>query len=169
AFVESVNQKGGIRNSEAPDTMLQKWLTVITQNEIADKTIIQNICEQEEEIGMVVSELARLSEDTVVRQQYQSRQEFIMLYNKRINDLKSGIEMADQMTEIANQMVEKEMRRAEKEMRRAEKESQRAEKESKRAEKESKRAEKAETAVIASRSAADRQNLHPAYLWQTAL
>ncbi|MDR1687158.1 MAG: Rpn family recombination-promoting nuclease/putative transposase, partial [Clostridiales bacterium] len=56
AFVESVNQKGGIRNSETPDTMLQKWLTVITQNEIADKTIIQNICEQEEEIGMVVSE-----------------------------------------------------------------------------------------------------------------
>ncbi|MDR1688924.1 MAG: hypothetical protein LBS21_09995, partial [Clostridiales bacterium] len=128
------------------------WLAVITQKDIADKTIIKNICEQEEEIGMVVSELARLSEDSIVRQIYQRRQDDIMLYNKRISDYRNGMEQESLRADKESRRAEKESRRAEKESLRAEKESRRAEKESQRAEKESRRAEKAESALASQKS-----------------
>ena len=86
--------------------MLAKWLTVITEKDIEDKSIIKNICVEQEEIGMAVSTLVRLSEDKVTRQEYQKRQDEIMLYNNRIDGYKRRAEqaeatVADQAREIA--------------------------------------------------------------------
>ena len=112
-----------IGKGETGETMLANWLAVITEKDIEDKAIIKNICEEQEEIGMAVSELVRLSEDKVTRQAYQRRQDEIMLHNKRINDYE-------------NMKL------------RAEQESRRAEQESRRAEEESRRAETAESALV---------------------
>jgi len=86
AFVKNINKKSGFGEGETLDSMLTKWLTVIAEKDIEDKTIIKNICEEQEEISMAVSELVRLSEDKITRQAYQKRQDEIMLYNKRLND-----------------------------------------------------------------------------------
>ena len=83
AFVKTINESGGIGKGETQDAMLAKWLAVITEKDIEDKTIIKNICEEQEEIGMAVSELVRLSEDKVTRQAYQRRQDEIILQNRK--------------------------------------------------------------------------------------
>jgi len=82
-FVETINKKG-----ETQDSMLAKWLAVITEKDIEDKTIIKNICEEQEEISMAVSTLARLSEDKITRQEYLRRQDDILFENKRNHDYK---------------------------------------------------------------------------------
>ena len=56
---------------ETQDSTLAKWLAVIMEKDINDKSIITNICEEQEEIGMAVSALVRLSEDKITRQAYQ--------------------------------------------------------------------------------------------------
>ena len=68
AFVKTINETGGIGKGETQDSKLEKWLAVITEKDINDKSIIANICEEQEEIGMAVSALVRLSEDKVTRQ-----------------------------------------------------------------------------------------------------
>jgi hypothetical protein len=83
AFVETINKKGGIGFGETQDSMLANWLTLITVKDIEDKTIIKNICEEQEEIGMAVSTLVRLSKDKVTRQEYLRRQDDIMLQNRK--------------------------------------------------------------------------------------
>jgi len=50
---------------------------------------------EQEEIGMAVSALVKLSEDKVTRQAYQKRQDEIMLYNNRINALTRRAETAE--------------------------------------------------------------------------
>ena len=87
AFVKIINETGGIGKGETGETMLANWLAVITEKDIEDKAIIKNICENQEEIGMAVSTLARLSEDKLTRQEYLKRQDEIMLYNNRISNL----------------------------------------------------------------------------------
>lgn len=74
AFVNAINKVGGIGKGETEEKMLAKWLAVITEKDIEDKAIIKSICEEQEEIGMAVSTLVRLSEDKVTRQAYQKRQ-----------------------------------------------------------------------------------------------
>ncbi|MCL1996482.1 MAG: Rpn family recombination-promoting nuclease/putative transposase, partial [Defluviitaleaceae bacterium] len=51
-FVKTINETGGIGKGETQDSMLAKWLAVITGKDIEDKEIITNICEEQEEIGM---------------------------------------------------------------------------------------------------------------------
>jgi chromosome segregation ATPase len=138
AFVKAVNRADGVGKDMALDTMLAKWLMVITEKDIKDKTMIRTICEEQEEISMAVSTLARLSEDKIARQAYRRRQDDINSYNMQINNYKRSIE--------------EEKQRAGKEKQRAEKEKQRAEKEKQRAEKEKQRAEKAES-ILASQEA----------------
>ena len=95
AFVETINEKGGIGFGETHDSMLANWLTLITARDIEDKTIIKNICEEQEEIGMAVSTLVRLSEDKVTRQEYLSRQDDIMLQqrkDRKFSEMESEIE-----------------------------------------------------------------------------
>ncbi|MCL2088979.1 MAG: Rpn family recombination-promoting nuclease/putative transposase [Oscillospiraceae bacterium] len=102
AFVKAVNQTGGIGKGETQETMLAQWLTVITEKDINDKAIIKNICEEQEEIGMVVSELVRMSEDKVMRQAYQRRQDEIILYNNLIR----RAETAESENELLKQQID---------------------------------------------------------------
>ena len=82
-FVKTINKTGKIDKDETQDSMLAKWLAVITEKDIKDKTIIKNICEIQEEINMAVSELVRLSEDKIIRHAYLKRQDEIMLHNRK--------------------------------------------------------------------------------------
>ena len=101
AFVRAINETDGIEKGETLDSMLAKWLAVITEKDIRDKGIIRGICEEEEEIGMVVSTLARLSEDKLVRQAYQRRQDDVAVYNIKVRNYEATI--ANQSTTIADQ------------------------------------------------------------------
>ena len=58
----------------------------ITQKEINNKAIIENACQDEEEILMVVSALAKQGEDKIIRQAYQRRKDEIYFYNKERAD-----------------------------------------------------------------------------------
>ena len=137
AFVKNINEKSGFGEGETLDSMLTKWLTVITEKDIEDKTIIKNICEEQEEISMAVSELVRLSEDKITRQAYQKRQDEIMLYNKRLNDYINMRHIAEQERHRAEQAeaeIKQEKLRAEQERHRAEQERHVAKQERHRAE-----------------------------------
>ena len=96
AFVKTINETGGIGKGEIEDSMLAKWLAVITEKDIADKSIIKNICEEQEEIGMAVSTLVRLSEDKVTRQAYQRRQDELMIQLRKERRL---MELEDEVAE----------------------------------------------------------------------
>ena len=116
AFVKVINEKGDIVKRETEKSMLEKWLTVITEKDIEDKTIIKKICEEQEEIGMAVSALVRLSEDKVTRQAYRRRQDEVLLQNKKDIEyalMKQRAEQSDQRAEQANQRAEQSDQRAE--------------------------------------------------------
>jgi len=106
AFVKTINETGEIGNGETEETMLTKWLAIITEKDIKDKAIIKNICEEQEELGMVVSELVKLSEDMVIRHAYQKRQDEVMLYNNRINNYKLAIEQSNRHVEQLSRRAE---------------------------------------------------------------
>jgi len=91
AFAKAVNEADSIIINDTEEMMFAKWLSIITQKEIANKTIIENACE-EEEIFMAVSALARQSEDKIIRQAYQRRQDEIYFYNKERADHKREME-----------------------------------------------------------------------------
>jgi len=113
AFVKAVNETGGIGKGETEETMLANWLAIITEKDIKDKSIIENICKEQEEIGMAVSALVRLSEDKVTRQEYLRRQDDIMLHNKRARDYELMKQRAEQeknraeQAEAENEMLRK--------------------------------------------------------------
>jgi len=118
AFVETINKTGGIGKGETHEAMLAKWLAVITEKDIENKTIIENICEEQEEISMAVSALVRLSEDKVIRQAYQRRQDDLMLQNRKdrkLSELEASIAKKDAiLAEKDAILVEKEASIAEK-------------------------------------------------------
>jgi len=95
AFVKAVNETGGIGKGETEETMLANWLAIITEKEIKDKSIIENICKEQEEIGMAVSTLAKLSEDKITRQEYLRRQDDIFLNRKKELDYERRLEEKD--------------------------------------------------------------------------
>ena len=113
AFAKAVNEADSINigsnNNEETETTFAKWLSIITQKEINNKTIIENAVKDKEEILMAISALQRQSEDKLIRQAYQRRKDEIYFFNKS---------MAEK--ELAEQRAEKEQRRAEQEQRRAE-------------------------------------------------
>jgi predicted transposase/invertase (TIGR01784 family) len=110
-FVKVINETGGIGKGETGDSMLAKWLAVITEKEIKDKTIIKNICEGQEEISMAVSTLVRLSEDKVTRQEYLRRQDDILLAAKKADNYKL---MEQQLSEQGAVIAEKDAALADK-------------------------------------------------------
>jgi len=112
--------------------MLAKWLAVITEKDIEDKTIIKNICEEQEEIGMAVSELVRLSEDKITRQAYQRRQDEILL--QHLKDRK--------MTELENEIARKDAALADKDAALADKDAALADKDAALADKDAALADK---------------------------
>ena len=91
AFAEGVNEKSSISAGGVEEAMFAKWLSVITQKEINDKSIIENAC-REEEIYMAVSALKKQSEDKIIRQAYQRRKDEIYFYNKERADYKREME-----------------------------------------------------------------------------
>jgi len=99
AFAKAVNKADSIIISDTEEMMFAKWLSIITQKEIANKTIIENACE-EEEIFMAVSALARQSEDKIIRQAYQRRQDEIYFYNKERADHKREMEQLQAENEL---------------------------------------------------------------------
>jgi len=105
-FVKTINEAGGIGKGETEETMLANWLAFITEKDIKDKTIIKNICEEQEEIGMAVSDLVKLSEDMIIRHAYARRQDDVMLYNKRISDYEHRIETAESEIEEKDAEIE---------------------------------------------------------------
>jgi predicted transposase/invertase (TIGR01784 family) len=82
AFAKAVNEVGSMDISDTVTEMFAKWLSIITQKEITDKSLIEQACEDEEDIKMAVSTLARQSEDKYARQAYQRRLDDIYYYNK---------------------------------------------------------------------------------------
>jgi len=131
AFAKAVNEIDSISIEDAKEaSMFLKWLAVITEKEINNKAIIDNACKDEEAIFMAMTALQRQSEDKIVRQAYQKRQDEIYFYN------------------LALQRAEQESQRAKQESQRADKALQRAKQESQNAKQESQRADKAEKALI---------------------
>ena len=110
AFAKTINETGDIQQGEAWDSQLGKWLALIAEKDIEDKSIIKGICEEEEEMGMAVSALVRLSEDKVMRQAYQKRQDEIMLHrrrDRRISELEAEVlRITDENARIAAESEE---------------------------------------------------------------
>ena len=112
AFVKTINETGSIGKGGTYDSMLAKWLAIITEKDIEDKAIIKNICEEQEEIGMAVSALVRLSEDKLTRHEYLRRQDEIILQHhkdRRLAELE--IEVAEKDVALANKDAENEQLR----------------------------------------------------------
>jgi predicted transposase/invertase (TIGR01784 family) len=137
AFAEAVNRGKGFPADGPKGTMFAKWLAIITQNKIEDKTIIEDICKSEGEIMMAVETLDRLSKDKYERQAYQRRMDEIAVYN-----------ITMQRAEEDRKRAETYRRRAESDRKRAESDRKRAESDRKRAEADRKRAEAAEAAIV---------------------
>jgi predicted transposase/invertase (TIGR01784 family) len=106
AFVKNTNKKSSVEKNETGKNMLANWLAIITEKDIEDKSIIENICKEQEAIGMAVSALVKFSEDKITRHAYQRRQDEIMLNKKKELDYErrlgeKDITIADQAKIIA--------------------------------------------------------------------
>ena len=86
AFAKAVNEADSINVGDTAEMMFAKWLSIITQKEITNKAIIENVYKDEEEIQMAMSVLVRQSEDKIARQAYQRRKDEIFYYNKNMNE-----------------------------------------------------------------------------------
>ena len=107
-FAKTINETGRIGKGEMQDSMLAKWLAVITEKDIEDKEIIKSICEEQEEIGVAVSALARMSEDKITRQAYQRRQDEIVLQQRkdqRLTELEIEVAEKDAENEQLKQQL----------------------------------------------------------------
>jgi len=81
AFAKAVNEANSINIDDTEEVMFAKWLSIITQKEIANKAIIEDAC-KEEDILMALSTLARQGEDKYTREAYARRQDEIYFHNK---------------------------------------------------------------------------------------
>ena len=102
AFAKAVNEAGSIHIDDTEETKFAKWLSVITQKEIKNKTIIEDAC-KEEEIFMAVSTLARQSEDKYTRHAYQRRKDDIYYNNMYIARAEQERQRAEQERQRAEQ------------------------------------------------------------------
>ena len=112
AFVRAVNEADSVNISDTDELMFAKWLSVITQKEINNKAIIEDAC-KEEEILMAVTALTKQSEDKIIRQAYQRRQDEIYFHNKQIADYTRLIEQERLKTEEAERKIEMAERKTE--------------------------------------------------------
>jgi hypothetical protein len=108
AFVKAVNESGGIGKGETEEAMLANWLAIITEKDIEDKSIIENICKEQEEISMAVSALVRLSEDKVTRQEYLRSKDDAMLRNRKEKEYALMKQRAEQ-SEAENERLRREI------------------------------------------------------------
>ena len=117
AFAEAVNEADSINIQDTGKTLFAKWLSIITQQEIKNKSIIEDAYKGEEEISMAVHELVKYGEDKYTRQKYARRKEDLQDYTLKMIQ-----------AEKDRQTAEKDRQRAEQAIRMAEKDRQRAEK-----------------------------------------
>jgi hypothetical protein len=113
AFAEAVNTADSISINETEETKFAYWLSIITEKEINNKTIIENAYVQEEEIRMAVTALLQQSEDKLIRQAYQRRRDEIYFHKKEIADNVLIAEQANRRAEQANRRAEEANRRTE--------------------------------------------------------
>jgi len=109
AFAKAINEGDNIKIDSTEETMFAKWLSLITQKEIRDKGILEKLCEEEGALKMAIDALARQSEDKIIRQAYQRRQDEIYFYNKNMYELgeyKRKVEQAERKTEQAERKTE---------------------------------------------------------------
>ena len=95
SFAKAVNANNTISIDDNPEQMFVKWLSVITQQEISNKELIQTIYDDEEDIRMAVAVLAQQSEDKIIRQAYQRRKDEIYFNNKEKQDLETQLAEKD--------------------------------------------------------------------------
>jgi len=138
AFAKAVNEADSIKINEVKEDMFAYWLTVITEKEIVNKTIIDDACKEKEVIQMAVSAIERQSQDKVIRQAYQRRQDEIYFH---MLELASHLQTAEQ----ERQRAEQERQRAEQAEAEIEQERQRAEQLQTEKEHSDRRAEQAES------------------------
>ena len=106
AFAKAVNAADSIDIQEANEDMFAYWLSVITEKEIVNKDIIENVRRQKEVIQMAVSAIARQSEDKIIRQAYQRRKDEIYFYNIEHAELEqTKLQLAQ--AEAENEMLRK--------------------------------------------------------------
>ena len=105
AFARAVNETGGINVNDTDEVMFAKWLSVITHKELNNKTIIQDIYREEEEIRMALSTLSMQGEDKITRQAYQRRQDEIYFHNKHMAKMEQVERAAEQAERAAEQAI----------------------------------------------------------------
>jgi predicted transposase/invertase (TIGR01784 family) len=102
AFAKAINEADSINIAEANEDMFAYWLSVITEKEIINKGIIENARKEKEVIRMAVSAIARQSEDKIMRQAYQRRQDEIYFHNLAMQE---ATQKAEQMARENEQLT----------------------------------------------------------------
>ena len=126
AFAKAVNAAGKVDVAGTEEVMFARWLSIITQKEIHDKSIIEQACEDKEEIQMAVSTLSRQGMDKIARQAYQRRKDEIYFQEKREKRIE---ETERKLEEAEAALAEKDTALAEKDSALAEKDAALAEQE----------------------------------------
>ena len=110
AFAKAINEANSINITEAKEDMFAYWLSVITEKEIVNKDIIENARKKKEVIQMAITAVAMQSQDKMIRQAYQRRQDEIYFHKAEIagylqmtDEYKQRIEQA----EAENEMLRK--------------------------------------------------------------
>ena len=91
---EFVRQCKEMDGSAAGCDMFTKWLTLITQHEIADKDKVRRIC-SEGEMQEALDALATLSEDKIKRQAYQRRMDQLYFHEKAMKEKDAALAVKD--------------------------------------------------------------------------
>jgi predicted transposase/invertase (TIGR01784 family) len=107
AFAKAVNEADSINIQETNEDMFAYWLSIITEKEIVNKDIIENARKEKEVIRMAVSAIARQSEDKIMRQAYQRRQDEIYFHNLELTKWERRAEQDRQQAEQSNRRAEK--------------------------------------------------------------
>jgi len=102
AFAKAVNEANSINITDTEEVKFAKWLSVITQKEINNKTIIEEAYKDEEEIFMAVTTLIKQGEDKYTRQKYARRKDDIQDYTLKM----ARAEQYRQQTEQYRQQTE---------------------------------------------------------------
>jgi predicted transposase/invertase (TIGR01784 family) len=107
AFAKAVNEANSINIPETNEDMFAYWLSIITEKEIKNKDIIENARKEKEVIQMAVSAIARQSEDKIMRQAYQRRQDELYFHNLEVQQLTDRVEQSDRRAEQSDRRAEK--------------------------------------------------------------
>jgi predicted transposase/invertase (TIGR01784 family) len=113
AFAKAVNEAGTINIGSDTETMFASWLSLITEKEIKDKKILNEICKEAEEIQMAASTLAVQSKDKNARLTYARREDEVYFHKKEKHDLEQKIAQALRREAQEKTRAEQEKTRAE--------------------------------------------------------